>query len=139
VLRNLTSKSEFIIMDIERITITCSECFGAGQVCSECGEGMEGFNHRCDICNKFVHIEYCNNCMGSGYVSYTIGDEVSVFVCIHNYNELDGLYEPKKYDDFKTFTGKIKGFTDNKQKAVIDIKYNRNNPYLIPVDEIEHI
>lgn len=98
---------------LEKIVNICPECGGEGVLSKCCDNYID--NGRCLACGRFCKKDFCHECGGEGTMTYEIGTEVHIFVCVWSdislQLELD--YFPEAVGDTKTFRGKISDIVDD--------------------------
>lgn len=128
---------------MNEVTLVCEDCYGDGELSSCCMEGME--DNRCMACGKFTKSDICGRCNGTGHIKYSIGDQVSIFVCVWSpYILQEKLYRPPIMMTVKgaeitskTFYGRIEDIVDERH-ALVKIKYTQQLVTL-PLEEMELI
>lgn len=95
----------------------CMKCNHVGNISDCCSSELYG--NRCGGCHKFCSSEVCNECRGSGYISFFLNKIYKIFVCIFSSKEVKRLYKPKKYKDMKEFECKIVNIMDNNNVKIM--------------------
>lgn len=110
-----------LVKDMKSTEHYCDDCGGSGDISSCCDAELDG--NRCMSCNRFCSIDVCLACQGAGSLTYSVGDNVDIFVCAYSSDKLKKqLYNAKKVGDSKTFSGKITKILDKGWSLKVKVK-----------------